>query len=81
MTLAENKGAINHLLTHSLWVASVRNVDFIKIDKDGIKLTIKINKFCTTKIKQNIFNNWIYKQISFPKEDDNKENFNTANIE
>ena len=82
MILVENKGAINHLFTHTFSVANVRNVEFIKVEKEGVKITIKVNKYCTAKIKQNLFNSLIYKQISSytKSDDDNKENLNIANI-
>lgn len=73
------KGDIRHLITHSFSVASIRNVGYERIELDGVNLEIKINKYCTTKIKQGNFNSCLYRKIS-QGIINNKENINTVNL-
>jgi hypothetical protein len=74
------KGNIKHLFSHSFSVADIRNVGYEKLDQDGVEITFKVTKYCTTKIKKSMFNSCIARK-PMKYESDDKENVNTENLE
>jgi hypothetical protein len=74
------KGDLKHLAEFTFSVGNVRNVGFENLEQDGVEMKVKINKFCTTKIKKSLFNSSISKTTRYD-DSSNKENINLDNSE
>lgn len=74
------KGNLNHLAEFAFSVGDIRNVGFESLEQDGVEMRVKINKFCTTKIKKSMFDSSISKTSRYDNSS-NKENVNFDNLE